>query len=151
LRAIPGATSRLSKNCVFNSLLTSAFAFLPTEFGFALKIFDATQGQAAYAKDPLSIEFWWGNGQLDINFCIALEYAKTHAVFRPYLTRTFDLFRVVSKIDPAYLKSHPASGDYIDTPKQIAQHLEYSATVMRQYCATILRGDFSVLEAMLGR
>ena len=137
----------------FADLVENAFGFLVTEYGFqrvrqeAIKVGEAT----AYVKVPLTVKFGWYKGEVDIGFEVSLEFSDAHRVFRPYLSRSFHLHEVALRQDPnayAHWASVPGAGASILTPGQAERYLAECAGIMHKFCAHLLQGDLSQLEAI---
>jgi len=141
---------------IFASLVDKEFAFLVTEYGF-LRVDSPPDGvgeSAEYVKDPITVSFGWYKGEVDIDFHVSLEFAADHAIFRPYISRTFALSEVALGQDrEAYASwaARPHPGSYITSPDEALAFLVESARIMRRYGAPILRGDLTLLEQITNK
>jgi hypothetical protein len=135
----------------FQRTVASTFAFLPQEFGFQpVERSDFKVGELAeYRKDPLTVTIGWYKGEIDVNFTIALDFAAGHPVFRPYLSRTFALYEIATRQNPAAyadLSARMKGHGYVTNLDVARVYLEEAAKIVRRFCAPILQGDFSLLE-----
>jgi hypothetical protein len=135
----------------FSSEVAKAFGFLVSEHGFQFTdIPDSRAGEMVeYRKEPLTIAVGWYKGEVDVGFSVALEFASNHKVFRPYLSRTFQLREVALAQDPAAFVSWATRqdlGGFVTRAEQAAPYLNACAEVMRKYCGPVLAGDLSLLE-----
>jgi len=135
----------------FSSEVASAFGFLVTDHGF--RFVDCPGYRAGerveFQKNPLTIGFGWYKGEVDVDFSLALEYASNHKIFRPYLSRTFQLREVAVRQNPDAFASWATRkdlGGFVTRAEQAAPYLRACAEIMRQYCIPILDGDLSQLE-----
>ena len=72
------------------ALVEHSFGFLVRDFGYSRRV-PAASGSAAYFKEPLLVQFWWGKGEIDILFEVTFDFTRDHEVFRPYISRMFTL------------------------------------------------------------
>ena len=135
----------------FSSEVATAFEFLVSEHGF--RFVDRPEYRAGemaeFRKEPVTISFGWYKGEVDIHFSVSLAYASNHRIFRPYLSRTFQLHEVAVRQDPGAFASWADRKDLggpITRAEQAAPYLAASAQIMRRYCIPILAGDLSLLE-----
>jgi len=135
-------------------VVAPVFAFLEDEYGFVL---GASAGDhVSYRKDPLSVEIWWGKGEVDVHFVVDLAFTETHTIFRPYLSRTFSLVQVALQMDARALEARrrgdrSSRAEYITTEEQARAQMLECAELMRRHCDALLRGDLTVLERLTMR
>jgi hypothetical protein len=136
--------------------IAAAFGFLERDYGFVRKLDSMSpDAHVEYSKDPLSVDIWWGKGEIDVTFVISLQFSKDHHIFRPYVSRTFDLTQVALSIDPKALEpwrrqaSEPAG--YVTDPARADVYLKRCADLMRRHCIPLLSGDLAVLERLTTR
>ena len=137
----------------FENSVTTHFGFLEQEFGFACHWrSEQPTEHAEYCKDPLSVDIWWGKGEIDITFSVSLDFSKNHAVFRPYVSRSFDLTEVARRFDPQALAPRHswdgASAGYISDLSRATAYLSFCAEVMQRHCRPLINGDLTVLEQL---
>ena len=100
----------------------------------------------------MSVDIWWGKGEVDVAFVVSLPFSKNHAIFRPYISRTFDLLEVALRVDPNALEPwRKRSGEpaaHITGHSGAEAYLTKCVELMRKHCAPLLNGDLAVLEQM---
>ncbi|GEM_PF-5227475 len=135
----------------FPALVDEHFAFLVNKYGFVrLSPPECQAGEmVTFRKEPVSILIGWYKGEIDIDFCVDLDFAAHHPIFRPYVSRTFRLEELALKQDAdAYAawaaRSH--QGNYITTLEEAGDFLHYSAAVMKRSVKPVLQGDMTMLE-----
>ena len=123
-------------------LVRQNFDFLKTRYGFA----DLENG-LGYVKDDLEIEFYIGNGQVDVDFYMR----RDDEIFRPHISRTFELVRTVSMLKKDSFEPYPSEiQGYLTDAHSINLHLGYCARVLENYGKDILMGDYSIFEHIHG-
>jgi len=135
----------------FQKVVAAAFDFLPRDFGFAwVDRSDFKVGEfAEYRKDPLTVTIGWYKGEIDVNFAIALDYVTSHAVFRPYLSRTFALYEIATRQNPAAyadLSARMKGHGYVTNLEVARVYLEEATRIVKRFCTPILQGDYRLLE-----
>jgi hypothetical protein len=133
--------------------VAAAFSFLEKEFGFTPKLDPASPDRhLEYSKDPLSVDIWWGKGEIDVTFVVSLSFSKNHAVFRPYVSRTFGLAQVALRVDPNALEPFRSrtdeAGGYITDRAGAEAFMTKCVEIMRRHCTPLLNGDLGVLEQL---
>ena len=134
----------------FAQQVADCCGFLADEYGFRFAGEDHRVGEVVeYVKEPLTVYFGWYKGEIDIHVSLSLAHAANHAVFRPYLSRSFALRELALRQNPQafadWAQRYPKA-EYVTTPAQAAQWLGEWAAIMRRYCAPILAGDLALLE-----
>ena len=135
----------------FSSEVERAFGFLVTDHAFRfVEIPDCRAGEMVeYRKEPITINFGWYKGEVDVNFSVALEFTTDHKVFRPYLSRTFQLREIAVAQNPdafADWATRKDLGGFVTRAEQAAPYLAACAAIMCQYCGPVFAGDLSLLE-----
>jgi len=135
----------------FAAEVAKRFDFLVREHGFQwIDRSDARVGElATYRKDPLELSVGWYKGEIDVNFSVALDFAASHKVFRPYLSRRFGLHEIATRQDPAAYASLSAAMrplGFVTTLPIAAIYLEEAANIVKRFAAPILDGDLTLLE-----
>jgi hypothetical protein len=126
------------------------FGFLTKDFGFAATPEIFCGSGVLFSKDSLLLQvcLGWYKGEVDCDFRLLLE----STVFRPYISRTFDLGEVVQCIDKDViskaLKEGPPLPRWALTAEDAHCHLLFQAMLVQNFCLPILSGDFAVLEAI---
>jgi hypothetical protein len=135
-----------------DALIEHSFGFLVRDFGYSRKM-SAASGNAAYFKEPLLIQFWWGKGEIDILFEVTFDFARDHEVFRPYISRTFTLRELALHHDRQAMaplrelaRSSPQAAGLLESPELAGRYLELTARIMQAHCRRTLDGDLSLLE-----
>lgn len=125
------------------------FDFLVKDFGFSA----TTRGSGAlesvvFTKAFLELELGWYKGEVDVSFNVLLE----NSVFRPYISRRFNLGEVVHHIDPhaitKTLSERPPLPRWALTPEDAECCLQYAAMLIQKFCPPILQGELSALESI---
>lgn len=123
---------------IFSRLVKLNFNFLKTQFGF-----DYLKSGIGYIKEDLELEFYIGNGQVDIIFFVR----KDNKIFRPYISRSFELMCILRLVKKSKLEPYPSEIDrYLIDSTSMDLHLKYYARLMKQHGTDILKGDLSVFE-----
>lgn len=135
----------------FSGEVASAFGFLLSEYGFQfVERRDFCAGELVeYRKEPLTISVGWYKGEIDVNFSVSLEFSADHKIFRPYLSRTFQLREIAVWQDTEAFVSWATRrdlGGFVTRAEQAAPYLAACAAIMRQYCVPVLMGNLTVLE-----
>ncbi len=146
-----GAHQSQGLNVSFSNEVANAFGFLVSDYGF--RFVDRPDFPAGelieYEKEPVTIGVGWYKGEIEINFSVALEFAAAHHIFRPYLSRTFQLREIALRQNSDAFASWATRkdlGGFITRAEQAAPYLAACATIMRQYCVPVLMGDLTLLE-----
>ncbi len=122
----------------FKSLVTNNFNYLKSQYDFR----DLENG-IGYIKEDLELEFHGGNGQVDINFYVR----KNDDIFKPFISRSFDLETILRKISPDGLEAYPGEiNGYLTENSSINTHLKYYARMLKNHGGHILQGDLKVFE-----
>jgi hypothetical protein len=103
----------------------------------------------AFRKDPLELGIGWYKGEVDLAFTVALDFAASHAVFRPYLSRTFALYEIATRQNPAAyaeLSARMRPLGFVTSVAIASAYLQESAKIMRRFAGPILDGDLRLLE-----
>jgi hypothetical protein len=128
----------------FFDVVTRSFAFLVDQYGFQL-VSDQRHNSLdsiRYEKKPLVIELGWYKGEIDIAFYVDLE----NDVFRPYVSRAFQLSELARRQDGTAHRNGPKFPNYITTLQEAQTAVQFEAHVMRKCCKSVLQGDLSLLE-----
>lgn len=120
----------------FDVMLKKHFSFLEDAYGFS-----KPDQETVYAKNGLHIEFYQGNGQLDVQFFVN----RNDEIFKPFVSRSFYVHEVVKKLG---FNPEPYAGGYVISDTDIEACLTYHKRLIKEYCKPILTGDLSVLEEM---
>ena len=121
----------------FETSVRKYFDFLKIEFGFI-----NNQKNIGYEKNGLEIEFYHGNGELDIIFFVR----KNDEIFKPFVSRTFYLFNIVRKLKGRKITGTENMPQYITSSQNIEEFLLFCAELMKTYCSKQLEGDLSIFE-----
>jgi hypothetical protein len=93
-----------------------------------------------------------GEGEVDITFVVSLPFSKDHAIFRPYVSRTFNLVEVALRMDPNALeplrKQSASRAGYITDRAGAEAYMCTCVELMRRHCTPLLKGDLEVLEEL---
>ncbi len=134
------------------ALVEHSFGFLVRDFGYSRRV-PAASGSAAYFKEPLLVQFWWGKGEIDILFEVTFDFTRDHEVFRPYISRMFTLRELALHDDRQAMaplrelsRSAPQPGGLLASPELAGRYLELTARIMQVHCRRTLEGDLSLLE-----
>ncbi|HZP10990.1 MAG TPA: hypothetical protein VFB36_01070 [Nevskiaceae bacterium] len=135
----------------FAAEVAKRFDFLVRDHGFAwIDRSEFKVGElATYRKDPIELSIGWYKGEVDLSFSIALDFAASHRVFRPYLSRTFGLHEIATRQDPAAyaeLAARMRPLGFVTTLDIAAVYLEEAAKIVKRFAAPILGGDLGLLE-----
>lgn len=72
---------------------------------------------------------------------------KDDEIFRPYISRSFDLANIIRRVKTETLESYPPEiTGYLTAPSIIDIHLNYYARLLKKHGKEILNGDLSVFE-----
>jgi hypothetical protein len=149
------ARHRQMTSALYNLMLRE-FDFLVSDFGFELvgQAARRADGTLFFRKGPISIHFAIGKGEVQVWFSVSLDFAKSHAVFRPFLSRIFTVEEIAlwqnSQAFAAW-QARPNAQDYITSTAEAAETLGMLARTMKQYCVDILNGDLTLLEDITRR
>ena len=135
----------------FAAEVAKRFDFLVRDHGFApVERSGPSAGEMAiYRKDPIDLMIGWYKGEIDLTFSVALDYAASHKIFRPYLSRTFGLYEIATRQDPAAYASLSARMrplGFVTNVDIAAAYLDESAKIMKRFARPILDGDLALLE-----
>jgi len=120
----------------FELMVRKYFYFLINNFG--------------YEKNGLEIEFYYGQGAVDIIFFIRIS----NEVFKPYVSRSFylldiinkDINKDINKIKTGRVEFPENIPHYLTAAEDVDKYLSFCAGLMKKYCAIQLEGDLSVFE-----
>jgi len=121
----------------FEESVRKHFYFLKSEYGFV-----NNPKNLGYEKDGLEVEFYHGKGELEIQFFVR----KNNAVFKPFVSRTFDLFYIVRQLKGGEITGAENLPKYMISSQDIDEYLSFSAQLMKTYCSMQLEGDLSIFE-----
>jgi hypothetical protein len=122
----------------FKSLVAQNFNFLEFDFGFR-----SLKDGIGYMKDDLELEFYEGNGQVDINFFIR----KNDVIFKPFISRSFNLNSIMRKVSVEKMEPYPKDIiGYLTEGANINLHLKYYARMLKEHGEDILNGDLTMFE-----
>ncbi len=124
-----------------NAAIRRHFDFLVRDYGFTLTSDDADR--VCYDTGLLSVAIERDKGTIDLGFRVKTDTA----ILRPYVSHRFSLAQVVRyyKTGPfPELRSFPPLPGISDEE----HHVIYLATLTKQYCTDILRGDITPLERL---
>jgi hypothetical protein len=122
----------------FKSLVAENFNFLKFVFDFR-----NLKDGIGYVKDDLELEFYGGNGQVDINFFVR----KNDDIFKPFISRSFDLNSIIRKVSVGKLEPYPKDiSGYLTEDSNINLHLRYYARMLKEHGEDILNGDLTIFE-----
>ena len=135
----------------FSGEVANAFGFLVSDYGFRfVDRPDYGAGEMVeYRKEPVTISVGWYKGEIDVNFSVSLEFSAEHKIFRPYLSRTFQLREIAVRQNRDAFASWATRrdlGGFVSRAEQAAPYLGACAEIMRQYCVPVLMGDLTLLE-----
>jgi hypothetical protein len=126
------------------------FDFLVKDFGFAATPETLCGIGLSFARDAhdLKISLGWYKGEVDFEFEVLIE----NSVFRPYISRRFYLWEVVSFIDPdattKVLSERPPLPKWVLNAEDADIVLKYYSALVQEFCLPVLNGDFGALEAI---
>jgi hypothetical protein len=89
----------------------------------------------------LELEFHYGRGEIEIVFFVR----RDDQIFRPYVSRSFDLLSVIKQPKEAGL-THPTLPYPILEMKDVDMYLSYCASLLKEYGKSILEGDMEIFE-----
>ena len=122
----------------FKSLADQNFNFLELDFGFR-----SLKDGIGYMKDDLELEFYEGNGQVEINFFVR----KNNDMFKPFISRSFDLDSIMRKVSGEKMEPYPKDIiGYLTEDSNINLHLKYYARMLKEHGKDILKGDLTIFE-----
>jgi hypothetical protein len=120
-------------------LVRKNFDFLKHDYGFE----NLPKG-IGYVKDKLEVEFFHGNGELDIIFFVN----RDDEIFRPYISRIFDFFDIAERLGSEKLIFPEDWPRYVINNDDIEACLSYCAELMKGRCRNLLEGDMSIFETI---
>jgi hypothetical protein len=132
----------------FADLVSARFAFLVTDFGFTRGT-SADAGVEKYTRFPLEVTLIWGQGEIDVILSVAYSYSLSHAIFSPYISRSFYLPELALRKNPhAFSIQHgwEVIPGPITSPERVDLELTRRAALLRKYCTPLLGGDLTLLE-----
>ena len=122
----------------FNELVTQNFNFMESEYDF-----QTLEKGIGYVKNDLELEFHQGNGQVDITFFVR----KSDEIFKPFISRSFDINSVLMKISQGKLEDYPKEiNGYLTDLERVDVYLSYYSRMLKQHGENILKGDLSIFE-----
>jgi hypothetical protein len=134
-----------------------ALGFLEQDFGFTLdRESPSLAARARFVKPPLSVEIWWGKGEIDISFWLSLPFVSEHPVFKPFQSRQFDMYRVAQQLDARAARAWASDvrkvvAGPLTQPRAAETYLALCAALMKRCCGPLLRGDLTVLEQIASK
>ncbi len=134
----------------FIDIALKEFDFLVKDFGFTATPETICGVGLSFTKDahPIELSLGWYKGEVDFEFEVLLE----NSVFRPYISRRFGLYEVVTFIDPnaitKALSERPPLPRWVLNAEDSRCVLQYYAMLAQKFCLPILKGDFRVFEAI---
>lgn len=130
----------------FEELVDQELEFLVSGHGFRRG--QVADGQVEFVKHPLALRVVWGQGEVAVVFTIDLEFTVDHPVFRPFLTRTFELSEVCRRSGwkPSARSNPGTAANYVVTIERAHAELQRAAALLKKYCRPVLSGDLAVLE-----
>jgi hypothetical protein len=126
------------------------FDFLVKDFGFTATPETLCGIGLSFARDAhdLKISLGWYKGEVDFEFEVLIE----NSVFRPYISRRFYLWEVVSFIDTdataKILSKGPPQPKWVLNAEDADIVLKSYSTLVQEFCLPVLSGDFEALEAI---
>ena len=94
-------------------------------------------------KDDLELEFYGGNGQVDIKFFVR----KSDDIFKPFISRSFDIQNILRRVSENKLEPYPKEiNGYLTDERTINLHLKYYSRMLKEHGSHILNGDLEVFE-----
>jgi hypothetical protein len=144
MEASQETNSHRSEGQRFITYASEVLGFLVNNHGFILITSDEHSKSVFFSNDSLNIETYWGKGEVDLLFRVLLE----NDVFRPHISKQFDLSEVVRQIDPNTFDEKPDLPEWALTANDAKCYLQYYAKLIQKYCLPILGGDLSVLESI---
>ena len=130
----------MGEQASFPQLVKEAFSFLE-DYGFEFTVAEERQYCVIYRGASLDIEFYWGKGELDVLLQVKIE----NEIFRPYISRSFELPAVVRYLVKHAFESYSPTG-HVRSIEDANRNLRFMADLMKRHCASLLAGDLSVLE-----
>jgi len=134
----------------FINVALKDFDFLVKDFGFTATPETVCGVGLSFTKDAhaLKVSLGWYKGEVDFEFEVLLETS----VFRPYISRRFDLGEIVNLIDPnaitKALSERPPLPRWVLSVENAHSVLQYYAMLVQNFCLPVLNGEFEVLEAI---
>ena len=126
------------------------FEFLEKEFGFTATPETVCGVGLSFTKDNHPLKLSLGLYKGDVDFVV--EVLLENSVFRPYISRRFDLGEIVQFIDSnaitKALSERPPLPRGVLSAEDARYDLQYYAMLVRKFCLPILHGDFEVLETI---
>lgn len=127
----------LYKDHRFSTYVRKNFSFLEEEYGF--KKHPRTLG---YIKGDLELEFHYGRGEIDIVFFVR----RDDEIFRPYVSRSFDLLSVIKQPKVGVL-AYPTDLPFpIMEMYDVDTYLSYCASLLKEFGKSILEGNMEIFE-----
>ncbi len=130
----------------FADLFEEELGELVRAHGFRLGRVD--EGVVEYVKYPLTLYATWGQGELGVAFFVDLEFTVDHPVFKPYLTRTFDLEQIARVAGAPRETVRGGAAEYVTTEEQVRARLRRAKSLLKRHLTGLLKGDLSLLEAI---
>ncbi|VAW63566.1 hypothetical protein MNBD_GAMMA10-3298 [hydrothermal vent metagenome] len=125
----------------FELMVRKYFYFLIDDFHFI-----KNKNTFGYEKNGLEIEFYYGQGAVDIIFFIRIS----NETFKPYVSRSFYLLDIinkdVNKIKTGRVEFPENIPHYLTAAEDVDKYLSFCAELMKKYCVIQLEGDLSVFE-----
>jgi hypothetical protein len=119
-------------------------AYVRKHFDFLIDDYDFQYHPkgVGYIKNDLELEFFHGKGEIEIVVYVRRE----DKIFRPYVSRLFDLLEIVRRLKPKGIQYPSDLPDYFIDMEDVDKYLEFCADLTKSWCKPILEGDMSVLE-----
>ena len=129
----------LSDDHRFSTYVRKNFDFLSRDYGF-----QRHPKALGYIKNELEIEFYHGKGEIDI----VLFVRRDDEIFKPYISRSFDLLDIVKRLVPGKMEYPDNLPEFFIEMSDVDEFLKFCADQTKSYCRTILEGDLSILESI---
>jgi hypothetical protein len=131
-----------------NSFTKSArecFDFLMHDFGFTFTEQPQTLGESVRYDSPIMyVAVSLYKGEIDVIFWVKIDTP----IIRPASPRMFEFQSIIRELDKDAFRHAPTFPTWERTPGEDFVLLRYYSSLVKKYCGSILRGDFSVLEAL---
>lgn len=114
------------------------FDFLNTEYNFS-RTDNQSWPEVHYERDSIYVDVGFEKGRL----LVMLGTTSESAVLKPYVSRYFDLHRIVLAQDKNGFSDYPGEGADANTTAV------YLAAKLKRYADSILRGEISLFEKMV--
>lgn len=108
----------------------------------------ATDDAVEYVKYPLTLYATWGHGELGVVFFVDIEFTVDHPVFKPFLTRTFDLEQVARAAGAPREPVRGGAAEYVTTEEQARACMRRARSLLKRHLSGLLDGDLSLLETI---